>query len=84
MGIEQHCVNECPNELKQTDASATSGTCKTCAEATKTEENPDGERPFWDPSGERCVASCEQTSISSVCVSCEEAFGDSKKYFENN
>ena len=84
MGEEARCMDECPEELKLTDTSATSGTCQTCSEATATEDSPDGERPFWDPVAEKCVTSCEQTSVNSVCISCEEAFGDSKKYFENN
>lgn len=59
MGTEPYCINECPDELKQTDPGITKGTCKTCAEATKTEDSPNGERPFWDSLDEKCVASCK-------------------------
>lgn len=79
---EKRCVDECPNELKLTNPDITKGTCLTCAEATATEDSPNGERPFWDPVAETCVTACEQTSVNSVCETCEKAFGDSKKYFE--
>ena len=81
---EKHCVDECPDELKLTNPDITIGTCKTCAEATATEDSPNGERPFWDPVDGKCVTSCEQTHVNSVCETCENAFGDNKKYFENN
>ena len=84
MGEEARCVDECPNELRQTDTSMTEGTCKTCAEATITENSPNGERPFWDPVAEKCVTTCKQISVSSVCRTCEQTFGENKKYFENN
>ena len=81
MGAEPYCVDECPDELKLIDSSVTNGTCQTCAEATRTEENFDGERPFWNLATETCVISCEQTSVNSVCVTCKEA--DSSKSFFN-
>ena len=59
MGKEAHCVDECPDELKLTNASVTKGTCKTCAEATKTKNSPGGERLFWDPTISQCVSACE-------------------------
>ena len=84
MGAEPYCIDECPEELKLADESVTKGNCKTCAEVTATDDSPNGERPFWDPVAEKCVTSCGQTSVNSVCKTCKEAFGDSKKYFENN
>ena len=55
---EARCVDECPDDLKPVDSSVTEGTCLTCAEATKTEENPDGERPFFNKMTQTCVAAC--------------------------
>ena len=78
---EEYCVDECPGDLKPLGSSAIKGTCLTCAEATKTAENPDGERPFWDPAAKECVAACEQISVNSVCKTCAETYFD-KPFFD--
>lgn len=84
MGAEKRCVDECPNELKLTDTSVTRGTCRTCAEVTATEANPNGERPFWDFAAETCVAACDKISVNNVCGTCEEIFRNNRKYVEDN
>ena len=60
------CVGTCPGG----DTPTSTNSCKTCAEASSSEAI-DAQTNYFD--GEKCVKTCDQTSVNNICMTCAEA-----------